>query len=151
MNVWRIAQKHHTTPPLNGIGGLYASGRWHSKGQLIVYTAASQALAILESIVHFDPANAPVDLVMISADISPVSCRALNAKELGKNWKTRGTEALRHIGDQWLQDQSSCVLQVPSVMTPNPEYNYLMNPLHPEFAKITDVQVEAFVMDPRLF
>jgi len=151
MNVWRIAQKHHTTPPLNGMGGLYVSGRWHSKGQLIVYTAASQALAILESIVHFDPANAPVDLVMISADISPVSYRALSAVELGQNWKTRGSEALRHIGNQWLQDQSSCVLQVPSVITPSEEYNYLINPLHPEFAKITKVQMETFVMDPRLF
>ena len=120
MKVWRIAQKQHTTPPLNGMGGTICSGRWHSKGQLIVYTAASQALAILGPIVHFDPANAPVDLVMISADISPASSRALNAKELGKNWKTRGAEALRHIGDQWLQDQSSCVLQVPSVITPNP-------------------------------
>jgi RES domain-containing protein len=32
---------------LDGIGGMYTSGRWHNKGYPIVYIASSAALAAL--------------------------------------------------------------------------------------------------------
>jgi RES domain-containing protein len=46
---------------LDGIGGMYTSGRWHNKGHPIVCTASSAALAALEVLVHVDPLTAPTD------------------------------------------------------------------------------------------
>ncbi|MGH8228217.1 MAG: RES domain-containing protein [Steroidobacteraceae bacterium] len=36
----------------SGLGGFYASGRWHSQGRRIIYASASLALAALEKLVH---------------------------------------------------------------------------------------------------
>jgi RES domain-containing protein len=56
----------------------------------------------------------------------------------------------RALGDYWLASELSPVLRVSSSVVPA-EFNYLLNPLHPEFAGI---QVEApviFAFDERLF
>ena len=37
----------------DGTGGLHGSGRWHSRGRRIVYTASSESLAKLEALVTY--------------------------------------------------------------------------------------------------
>ncbi|MCF6776012.1 RES family NAD+ phosphorylase [Thiotrichales bacterium 19X7-9] len=150
MIVWRITKKKHAESLLNGLGGLYVSGRWHSKGNQIIYTAESQALAILESLVHYEPII-PMDQVIISADLSSVSIKELTKKNLGEDFKKVEHYRLREIGDQWLASKESCVLKVPSVITPLYEYNYMINPLHHEFANIKDIHCYDFSFDGRLF
>jgi len=61
MRVWRICRKPYVYTALDGIGGMYTSGRWHSKGNPIVYTASSAALAALEVLVHLGPLTAPAN------------------------------------------------------------------------------------------
>ncbi|MCF6807279.1 RES family NAD+ phosphorylase [Thiotrichales bacterium 19S9-12] len=150
MIVWRITKKKHAEPLLNGIGGLYVSGRWHTKGHQIIYTAESQALAILESLVHYEPVT-PMDQVIISADLSNVSIKELPRRVLSQGIKKVPHYQLREIGDQWLASKDSCVLKVPSVITPSNEYNYIINPLHDEFSKIKDIHCDDFLFDDRLF
>ncbi len=113
--------------------------------------AESQSLAILESLVHYDPANAPIEQVIISADIAAVSL--LTATDIGlDNNDIQGMYAhdLRALGDNWLKQKASCVLKVPSIITPFNEYNYLINPLHQDFANIRDVELTDFRFDKRL-
>ncbi|WHN64547.1 RES family NAD+ phosphorylase [Cysteiniphilum sp. QT6929] len=151
MIAWRITQKRFADPPLNGLGGLFASGRWHSRGQQVIYMAESQSLAILESLVHYDPANAPIEQVIISADIAAVSL--LTAADIGlDNNDIRGMHVydLRALGDNWLKQKTSCVLKVPSIIMPFDEYNYLINPLHQDFAKIKKIKLTDFRFDKRL-
>src|ERR1051325_9754447 len=50
MRLWRIS--NHAS--LNGDGGLYASGRWHSRGTRVVYLADHPASALLETMVHLE-------------------------------------------------------------------------------------------------
>jgi RES domain-containing protein len=40
--------------------------------------------------------------------------------------------------------------EVPSAVIPA-EFNYVLNPRHPEFARIAIEQIKPFVFDPRLF
>lgn len=47
MRLWRICRKPYTPSALDGIGGLYTSGRWHRKNRAIVYTATSASLQSL--------------------------------------------------------------------------------------------------------
>ncbi len=52
MRIWRITSHKHIETVFSGIGGLYASGRWHPQGYKISYTSESLALASLEVFVH---------------------------------------------------------------------------------------------------
>ena len=69
MRVCRICRKSYVDNALDGIGGMYTSGRWHTKGNPIVYTASSAALAALEVLVHVDPLMAPSDLRLLAIEI----------------------------------------------------------------------------------
>jgi RES domain-containing protein len=53
------------------------------------------------------------------------------------------------MGDFWVKLGRSAVLELPSVMIPG-ESNYLLNPAHPDFKKITLGKPELFSFDPRL-
>ena len=50
---WRISNY----ADLQGIGGTKVAGRWHNRGIPIVYFADSQALALLETLVHIEDMN----------------------------------------------------------------------------------------------
>ena len=58
--------------------------------------------------------------------------------------------ASQDLGDWWIESRESAVLEVASVVVPN-EHNYLLNPSHPEFAKIVVDPPALFHFDPRLF
>jgi RES domain-containing protein len=53
------------------------------------------------------------------------------------------------LGDRWLTDAPSAALRVPSALVPA-EWNYLLNPRHPDFARIRIGTPEAVPVDPRL-
>ena len=54
----------------------------------------------------------------------------------------------QRLGGEWLQSSQSAVLQVPSAIIPS-EWNYLLNPAHPDFPQIQLLRTEPFVFDPR--
>jgi RES domain-containing protein len=53
------------------------------------------------------------------------------------------------LGDQWVRDGRSAVLELPSAIIPS-ESNYLLNPAHRDFQKIIIRKPVAFSFDPRL-
>ena len=87
MRVWRICRKPYVDIALDGIGGMYTSGRWHTKGHPIVYTAYSAALAALEVLVHVDPLTAPPDLRLIAIELpDDLSTEVLDVLTLPEGW-----------------------------------------------------------------
>ena len=55
----------------------------------------------------------------------------------------------QEIGDKWLREGKSAILKVPSAII-DLEYNYLINPDHPDFSKVKIANVSKFTFDPRL-
>ena len=53
------------------------------------------------------------------------------------------------IGDRWVKEARSVVLELPSVII-HTEPNYLLNPAHPHFKKVTLGKPVPFSFDPRL-
>ncbi len=53
------------------------------------------------------------------------------------------------MGDEWVQSQSSAVLEVPSVIVKR-ESNYLLNPAHTDFSSVVMGEPEPFTFDERL-
>ena len=57
--------------------------------------------------------------------------------------------ATKRLGDAWVKQARSAVLELPSVIIPG-ESNFLLNTSHPDFKSITFGQAEAFSFDSRL-
>lgn len=53
------------------------------------------------------------------------------------------------LGDEWIRKGTSAVLEVPSAIIQE-ERNFLLNPQHPQFNKISISTVEDFSFDQRL-
>lgn len=151
MYVYRICKTkfaYHLLP-----SGIY--GRWNSEGQRMIYAAGSVALACLENVVHRSGAalaSGEFSIAMIHIE-EEVSVEELSVVELIKSsptWYLVGSYHLSQgIGDKWLSKQTSAVLKVPSAII-DLEYNYLFNPLHPDFSKIKVIEVNPFKFDSRL-
>ena len=147
MILWRVS--NHAT--LDGSGGLRASGRWHSVGQRIVYCAPNPATALLEILVHasIDLEDLPVNFQYLEVEVpDATSIDAVDTQALSGNWQTDPAETRRY-GDAWLQSARTALLRVPSVIVPA-TWNVLVNPRHPDSAKIRVARVHRHVMDRRL-
>jgi RES domain-containing protein len=133
MFLWRIS--NHAN--LDGRGGLYASGRWHTEGKRIVYLAENPAGALVEVLVHLelDPAHLPKSYRLLKAGAAEgLSVRTIAGPELPGNWVSEQV-ATRTVGDQWLASESAALLRVPSAIVPETS-NILLNPEHAEADRI---------------
>ena len=50
VTLWRVS--NYAT--LDGVGGTYVAGRWHTKGHPIVYCSEDPSTALLETLVHIE-------------------------------------------------------------------------------------------------
>ena len=68
MFVYQIVKKEHSA--LDGMGGMYGPGRWHEKGNLVIYTSEHASIAAWEKIVHLGSfENLPNNLLLIKINI----------------------------------------------------------------------------------
>lgn len=133
---------------MTGNGGLFAPGRWHSQGQRVIYSSSSLALATLELFVNLQKKRQLGRYVKSRILIPEEVVAGLEADLVAAFVRDpEGFDARSH-GDRWLRGVGSCVLRVPSRVVPD-EANYLINPLHPDFGKIS-ATTELYVADPRL-
>lgn len=150
MRVFRIAAAgfaESRKQAFGGAGGFYASGRWHSAGHPVVYTAESLSLAALEILVHLKQTTALQPFHAFAADIP--DDRIARPSSYPAHWAKR-IAVSRAFGDAWLQARTSPALLVPTVITPG-EWNVLLNPLHPGFSiKWVVSGPDVFAFDARL-
>jgi len=150
INAWRIVSANHKDKAYTGDGARVHGGRWNSKGVAVVYTADSLALASIEMIVNLPAPKMLQKYVRISAYISLDLVLELSEVDLPEDWNSRPiSPSTRAIGDRWVKEQSSAVLRVPSIVVPD-EYNYLLNPNHPDFVKIEIGKPIIYYFDTRL-
>ena len=147
--VWRITTRRFVDTAFSGEGAWLFGGRWNRPGQSLVYTAESRSLALLEMLVQDDPLRA--HYVLIPAYLpDTVSREDLEVSSLPAGWRNQEERAhLQALGTNWLRELRSCVLAVPSAVVPA-ELNFLINPLHPDFAAITFGEPEPLETDLRL-
>jgi RES domain-containing protein len=65
-------------------------------------------------------------------------------------WDDQDEVASKAFGDGWYDSQRSPVLRVPSVVTHGPEFNLVLNAIHPQFRLIEVEEPVAVVWDLRL-
>jgi RES domain-containing protein len=146
---WRIVKAKHAATAFDGEGARLFGGRWNSPGTRMIYTSATLSLAALESLVHLSP---PVlfKYVAIPVEFDESLIETLPASALPADWTEEPpSPSTKSIGDRWVKEARSAVLEVPSVII-NAEPNYLLNLEHRDFKKVSIGKPVPFAFDPRL-
>lgn len=107
---------------------------------------------MLEYFVHLDKDDPPDDLVLAVAEVPDnLSHETLDAAKPPANWRDPAAPPeLASFGDEFAQRAEFCLLLVPSVLAPS-ENNCLLNPAHPDFAKIMLRKPEPLNYNKRMF
>jgi RES domain-containing protein len=149
LRAWRIVREGRAAEAFNGEGARQYGGRWNSPGVPVVYTSAYQSLAALETLVHLQPRGS-LRFVVFPVEFAEELAEHLPDSDLPARWRVEPPGALTMgIGDAWARTSRAAVLAVPSVVVPQ-ETNYLLNPLHHEFGRISIGKPIDFSFDPRL-
>lgn len=149
MQVWRVCKKKHKDTAFSGEGGLYAPARWTPQGFRAVYTAESLSLASLEVFVHTESNKIP--LIAIRAILpEDIAIETVEPGSLPTDWQQEAAyPVLQNIGKQWLLSSLPPILKVPSAVIPI-EFNYILNPQHPDLKLMLDPPME-FKFDDRMW
>lgn len=150
LTVWRLVTARLAKTAFSGEGARLYGGRWNRKGVRMVYTAGSQSLAMLEMLVQDERLRARYTMIPATLPKN-LKIERITPKQLPADWRSLAArEQLQAIGTEWARRGSSAVLAVPSAVI-SAETNYLLNPLHPSFAKIETGEPMDFITDFRLF
>jgi RES domain-containing protein len=149
LEAWRIVKDRHAAAAFSGEGAYLYGGRWNSPGVRIVYTSGTRALAALETLVHLNP---PLSFryVVFRVEFDEGLVEKVSAAALPGDWSDEPPPPVAQaVGDLWVKQARSAVLELPSVIIRG-ESNCLLNPAHHDFQRITICPPERFAFDPRL-
>ncbi|MGM9510087.1 RES family NAD+ phosphorylase [Larkinella sp. GY13] len=148
MRLYRITKTNYAND-LNGTGGLYASGRWHREGTLLLYFAEHVSLAMLETLANSE--ILPINVSLVTVELPEMaSIRQTRLEDLPSDWRNIPyEETLADITERWITEMKFWAMRVPSAHSPT-EFNYLLNPLHPEHKTLEVVSIQPISFDRRL-
>ncbi|MBD2769644.1 RES family NAD+ phosphorylase [Hymenobacter sp. BT664] len=148
MRLYRFGKQPYITD-LSGQGGLYHHGRWHRQGTPILYTAEHLSLAKLEMLAN-SPVL-PVNYFALTLEVPEgTPAKQVDATHLPTSWATLPyPQELANITEDWLTEGKFWLMRVPSAHS-SIEYNYLLNPAHPDHRLLKVVSLELHPFDTRL-
>ena len=150
LTLWRIAKTRHADSAFEGEGARLYGGRWNSVSVRVAYASESIALACLEVLVGLQRSGVLTSYSLVSARLDEAIVESLPAASLPAGWRNHPPSGeSQAIGDRWVTERRSAVLRVPSAII-EVESNYLLNPQHPEFGRITISAPVPFAFDARL-
>ena len=149
MTVYRLAKRKY--PVYDGAGAALEGARWSSPGRVLIYASEHYATAILEKLVHAGRTRLPgrhhAAAIHLPDDL-PME-RFDPAAHPG--WEQDGSPAAREYGDAWHIQARTAVLIVPSVPGQPAEWNVIINPAHPDAARVSVMPAFDVTWDGRLF
>jgi RES domain-containing protein len=152
--VWRIGTDAptYTAEDLTGAGAELTGGRWNRKGTPMLYAASSRALACLETVVHFNAGDLPLNRYLVELhvpdDLIAVAVRFDPVTNVGWDAIPEGMVSV-DAGEAWVRSGTSAVMIVPSAIVPE-EMNFLINPKHADPKRIRASKLRKWSYDMRL-
>ena len=145
MRLYRLGTSLH--PVWDGSGAALVGGRWNPPGMPVIYAAGTLSLAMLERLVQrrnlhdtlLVEAEAPDDLPFEDLMGTPPH-----------GWDSLGSPEAAAAGAAWATAGRTALLRVPSVLVPR-EANWVVNPRHPDAARIRARKPMVLAWDRRFF
>jgi RES domain-containing protein len=149
MIVYRLSKGKYRLD-LSGKGAELYGGRWNSKGVAMLYTSQSRALAFAEIAIHIPVGIVPKDYFLISVSVpDTATILKLADTNMPPDWRSNPhSNSTQKIGDQFILESTYLILGVPSAVVPG-DFNFLINPAHPQMKEVTIANVEPFEFDSR--
>ena len=152
ITAWRIVKRKYQTAVLSGEGARLGGGRWNYPGVPVVYASETLSLAALELFVHFVRKDITISRSLVAIPVilpEDVAITDISLRDLLADWDSSPPpDSTKGVGTKWVKEGSSVVLRVPSAIIPE-EHNYVMNPGHADFSKITAGPPRPFSLDAR--
>lgn len=148
MDAYRIADARH--PIFDPTGAVLHGGRWNSAGKRMIYASESYAAAMLEILAHRNAPRLTRNHKSVLIHIPEELLIETVLPDALPGWDDQDEVASKAFGDAWYDSQRSPVLRVPSVVTHGPEFNLVLNAVHPQFRLIEVEEPVAVVWDLRL-
>ena len=152
MILYRISRPRYAAD-ITGTGARLTKGRWNPMGVPVVYTASSVALAALEVYVNMrKDLVAKIEFMRVDIEVPETSViEFIEISDLPGNWADKVyPDVLPEIGRAWANRCSSLLLRVPAASLGGHEYNYLVNPCHPDMKSVKVVKITPFTFDTRM-
>ena len=148
---WRLVKTRHKATAFDGEGAKLSGGRWNSPGIPIVYTSDTPATSVLEMLVQDYPSRSLTEhWSFFTATFPDALVEVINPDTLPADWSnTPWPPALPAIGDRWIRERRSLVLVVPAAVL-TLQRNFLINPPHPDRAKLIISAPQRFIFDARI-
>jgi RES domain-containing protein len=149
-SAWRIVRAVRVSTAFTGEGSRFRPGRWNSRGKAVIYLSEHESLAALEILVHTKPLTPTVRYFAFRVEWPDELTECFPSNKLPSGWNAQPPGiASRAIGDQWLAEDRSVALAVPSLLSTT-EVNFLLNPNHADFNKIKISKPAEYFFDRRL-
>jgi RES domain-containing protein len=149
MTVYRITNSNYKDD-ISGLGAKTYGGRWNVPGFAALYTSEHISLCVLEMLVNITLPESQIKYHVLQIQIPDVAEPAvITKKRLKANWED-DEGYTQFMGTEFLKNKQSLILKTPSAVI-SEEYNYIINPLHPEFKKVNIHNSYPFKFDKRLF
>jgi RES domain-containing protein len=148
MRTFRVGDPSGKYPIYSGEGAALAEGRWHEKGQEVIYTSEHYSTAMLEKLAHFN-GLLPPNQHFIEISIPAGTSYEVVTKDIVPGWDTPDGSLARIFGSAWLREQRSAILIVPSYVA-REDRNVLINLRHPDGKTIKPSLERPIWWDPRL-
>lgn len=149
MTVYRIGDPKGEFPVYSAEGARRTNGRWHRVGDAVIYAAEHYSTAMLELLAH-SSGRLPPRQHFIAITLPPGTSYEVVTTDSLPGWHRRDQRASRPFGRAWLAEGRSSVLIVPSVVA-RMERNVVINPAHPDAARIRPDLEQPIWWDERLF
>jgi RES domain-containing protein len=148
-SAWRVVKTKHVATVWDGEAAALYGGRWNSPNGRVVYGSATLSLALVEILVHLPGGMLP-SFSAIAVEFDDAIVTSLSIADLPPGFQRAPPQIeTMAVGDAWVRSGRSAVLRVPSAIVPL-ESNYIFNPRHPDFARVTIGRPQSFPLDPRL-
>jgi RES domain-containing protein len=150
LRLWRIATGAH--PIWSGEGARLFGQRWNPPGLPAIYTGTSFAVCLIEILVHANRKSPPSAARCVEASVpDEVSREQLDPATLPGWDDPHNVAVAQAYGRAWIASGRSALLLVPSVVTAGRDRNVVVNPNHPDAARIVVGPETPVALDRRLF
>ena len=156
VSLWRIASDtpDWTAQDMGGKGAASKGARWNHAREHVAYTSTSISLAAWETRAHLGKAGTqlPFNRYLVRIDVPDDiwAARTLAAAPLPVGWEAIPEGMVsRNIGSAWLKACSAALFVVPSTIIEE-ENNVLINPAHPDAARLSATKIRRFLYDHRV-
>lgn len=152
ITLFRIVKTKYADTAFDPNRQIYRPARWNPAGVQLIYTAMSEAGAILEILANvqdYELIKNNYSIIEAELDSELMTNLDSNVDQEETRRLYLNKEITQRVGEVWVESNESVALKVPSIVSKK-DFNVLLNPRHDDFSNILVGEPEPVYLDPRL-